>query len=63
MRQNDADVLSLKKVQESKSLAYTNLKNTLGITNPTLLNYIKANLIRKYNGNNLAINLSTPEAG
>jgi len=41
IKQNDADVASLKQVQGSKSKAYTSLKNSLGMSNAALINFVK----------------------
>ena len=62
LMQNEANVLSLKRVQDSQTEAYSLFKSKLNIDNEGLLGYIKAKLIKEYEGNGLAINLSSPEA-
>lgn len=61
MNKNTADVESMKKVQQSQAEGYGLLKKNLGMTNEELMNYIKSKLIKNYSGNNLALNLETPE--
>lgn len=61
LQQNSAQIDSLRKVQNSKSEAYKNLKQQLGMTNPDLLNFIKAKLVKSYDGNNMALNIKTIE--
>ena len=51
----------MKKVQQSQAEGYGLLKKNLGMTNEELMNYIKSKLIKNYSGNNLALNLETPE--
>lgn len=68
--QNDADVYSLRQIQNSKSKSYSSLKNSLGMTNSALVNYVKVNystyfkakLIKSYDGPNMALNIDTPES-
>ena len=38
------------------------LKVKLGMDNPNLFKFMKAKLIRGYSGNDLALNIKTPEA-
>lgn len=61
LKQNEAQILSLNKVQTAQAQAYSNLKNNLKMDNPTLLNFIKTKLIKGYSGNDLALNLISPE--
>jgi len=61
LQQNQATTDSLTKVQEAQSLAYKNLKSTLGLSNVDLLNFIKTKLVKTYDGNNLALNIQSPE--
>lgn len=61
LQQNAAQVDSLRKIQNAQSDAYKNLKQQLNLTNPELLNYIKTKLVKSYDGNNLALSISSPE--
>lgn len=61
LKQNDANIESLKKFQTSQTLAYTKLKNTLGMENPDLIGFIKSKLINNYQGSDLAISIKSPE--
>ncbi len=61
MNKNTAEVESMIKVQQSQAVGYGTLKKNLGMTNDELMNYIKSKLIKNYSGNNLALNLETPE--
>jgi len=61
LKQNAAQIDSLRKVQDSQSNAYSNLKTKLGMTNDQLMNFIKNKLIHKYDGKDLALNLASPE--
>lgn len=61
IQQNMATADSLKKVQTSQNQAYGNLKKSLAMNNKDLINYMKAKLLKNYEGSNLAVNLSSPE--
>lgn len=61
LQQNEANVESFKKVQNSQTRAYSNLKKKLRMGNNDLLKMIKTQVIRDYNGNNLAMSLDSPE--
>ena len=61
LKQNEALIESLKKVQNSQSGAYTNLKDKLQLTNADLLSFIKTKLIKTYDGKDMALNLISPE--
>jgi len=63
LKQNNATVDSLKQVQNTQTTAYTNLKTNLGLSNAALLNFVKAKLIKNYNGNDMALNIKSPENG
>jgi len=61
LQQNDASVESYKKVQDSQTNAYKNLKEKLTLENKDLLNMIKTQQIRDYDGSNLAMAIKSPE--
>ena len=61
LKQNEAQIASLLKVQTAQSDAYSNLKGKLKMDNSNLLNFIKTKLIKTYNGNDLALNIISPE--
>jgi len=61
LKQNAASVDSLKQVQNTQTTAYSNLKNNLGLSNQALLNFVKAKLIKTYEGKDMALNIATPE--
>ena len=61
LQQNKASVDSLKRVQDTQTEAYMKLKQTLGMTNAELLNFIKTKAIKNYDGSNLALNINSPE--
>jgi regulator of protease activity HflC (stomatin/prohibitin superfamily) len=56
-QQNDAEVKSIKQMLTSQGTAYTKLKTDLKLTNPELMDYIKAEVIRGHSSQNLAVNL------
>ena len=62
LKQNKANVESITKLQNSMTGAYKSLKDKLNLTNEELMSYIKAKLIKNYNGNNLVLNLENPES-
>jgi len=62
LKQNNATVDSLKQVQNTQTTAYTNLKSNLALSNGALLNFVKAKLIKNYNGNDMALNIKSPES-
>lgn len=49
------------RVQSTQSEAYKKLKEQLGLSNADLLNFIKSKVIRNYDGENMALSLSSPE--
>jgi hypothetical protein len=61
LNKNQAEVDSMVKVQQSQAVGYGTLKKNLDMTNDGLMNYIKSKLIKNYSGNNLVLNLETPE--
>jgi len=61
LKENEAEILSLVKVQNAQADAYSGMKNKLGMTNKDLLNFIKTKLIKNYNGKDMALNIQTPE--
>ncbi len=56
-----AVVDSLKKVQASQSEGYKILKTKLNMTNEDLLKFIKTKLVKNYDGNNMALTITSPE--
>lgn len=60
LKQNQANVESLKKVQYTQSIAYSQLKNTLLMSNEELFDFIKSKLVKNYEGDDLAFSLHTP---
>lgn len=60
-QQNQAQVESYKKVQDLQTNAYKSLKEKLALKNEDLLKMIKTQVIRDYNGSNLAMAISSPE--
>lgn len=61
LQKNDAEVDSYNKVQSAQTNAYMNLKNNLAIKNEDLLKMIKTQVVRDYNGSDMAIAVSSPE--
>lgn len=61
MQKNEAQVESYKKVQTSQTNAYKKLKDNLSMQNQDLLKMIKTQVIRDYDGNNLAMAITSPE--
>lgn len=61
LQQNAANVISLKRVQDAQSEAYQKMKFKLNLSNSDLLNLIKTKLVKNYDGNNLALNIASPE--
>jgi hypothetical protein len=61
IQQNEAQTDSLKRVQNSQTEAYKNLKTQLTLTNPDMLNFIKTKLVKTYDGRNMALNIKSPE--
>jgi len=61
LKQTTANVESMNKVQKAQTQSYSKLKNTLALSNADLLNFIKSKLIYNYQGNDLALNVKTPE--
>jgi len=61
LQNNAAHVESYLKVQNSQSDAYKSLKTKLNLNNQDLLKMIKTQVIRDYNGSNLAMAIQSPE--
>jgi hypothetical protein len=61
LQNNQAQVDAYNQVQTSQTQAYSNLKNKLAMKNEDLLKMIKTQVIRDYDGNNLALSVSSPE--
>lgn len=61
LKQNDANIDSMTKVQNSQTEAYSSMKSRLAMNNGVLLNFIKSKLIKNYNGKNLAMNIGSPD--
>jgi len=61
LKQNVAQIDSLKQVQNTQTQAYSNLKANLGLTNKALLNFVKTKLVKTYDGTNMALNIATLE--
>jgi hypothetical protein len=59
IKQNAANISSLQKVQDAQSEGYKQLKNNLGLKNNELLSYIKAKLIKGYEGD-IALSVKSP---
>jgi hypothetical protein len=59
LQQNIADISSLQKVQNAQSEGYKQLKTSLDLTNKELLSYIKAKIIKGYEGE-MALNVRSP---
>jgi len=62
LKQNNATIDSLVQVQNTQTQAYTNLKNNLGLSNAALLNFVKAKLIKNYDGKDMALNMKAPDS-
>jgi len=52
IKQNDAYVESLLKMQDMQTLAYKNLKESLGFSNKDLLDFMKMKIVKEYDGDN-----------
>ena len=52
IKQNDAYVESLLKMQDMQTLAYKNLKESLGLSNQDLLDFMKMKIVKEYDGDN-----------
>jgi regulator of protease activity HflC (stomatin/prohibitin superfamily) len=61
LQQNEAQVDSYNKTQTSQTNAYKALKEKLSLKNSDLLKMIKTQIIRDYDGNNMAIAIQSPE--
>jgi regulator of protease activity HflC (stomatin/prohibitin superfamily) len=61
LNENNAEIKSLRKLQESQTAGYSNLKTNLGMNNQQLMDFIKNKLIKNYDGHNMALNIETPE--
>ncbi len=53
---------ALKQVQQAKSDGYSKFKTNIGMTNPDLMDYIKTKVIKDYKGEDLALNIKSPES-
>lgn len=60
IKQNEADVKSIKKRQNAQSEAYSKLKAKLGLSNTALLNFIKTKLIKLHKSKQVALSISSP---
>lgn len=58
LAQARANANSYKQVQNQMTTSYEQLKKATAMTNADLLDYIKAKLVRDYNGTNLMVGLS-----
>ena len=61
LTENKAETDSLKKVQNSQTDSYKKLKQNLALENPDLMKFIKTKVIKTYDGNNLFLNIASPE--
>ncbi|MCQ2819671.1 MAG: hypothetical protein MJ252_20595 [archaeon] len=61
LEQNKADIESFTKLQTSQLEAYAKLKTALNMTNQDLLTYMKNKLVKEYQGQNMALSMSSPE--
>ena len=61
LQNNAAKVDAYNQVQTSQTNAYMNLKKNLAMKNEDLLKMIKTQVVRDYNGGNLAIAVTSPE--
>lgn len=61
LTENIAETDSLKKVQNSQTDSYKKLKQNLALENPDLMKFIKTKVIKTYDGNNLFLNIASPE--
>lgn len=61
LTENKAETDSLKKVQNSQTDSYKKLKQNLELENPDLMKFIKTKVIKTYDGNNLFLNIASPE--
>merc|ERR1712151_277594 len=61
LQNNRASVTGYNTVQNSQTKAYSNLKKKLNLDNNDLLKMIKTQVIGDYNGNDLALNVQSPE--
>jgi regulator of protease activity HflC (stomatin/prohibitin superfamily) len=60
-QENEAQVASLTQVQAAQGEAYKKLKENLGMTNTELLNYIKTKMVKNGHGQDMALNIESPE--
>jgi hypothetical protein len=61
LQSNDAHVSAYNQVQTSQTNAYKDLKNKLALANGDLLKMIKTEVLKNYDGNNLALAITSPE--
>lgn len=61
LKQNDAEVKSLINSQNTQSEAYVKFKDTIKVSNKSLLNFIKTKLIKNYSKGQVALSVSSPE--
>lgn len=61
LKQNDAEVKSLINSQNTQTDAYSTFKDSLRVSNQSLLNFIKTKLIKNYSKDQVALSVSSPE--
>lgn len=60
IRENQASVDSLREVQDSQIQAYKKLKDNIGLDNTSLLSFMKAKVVKGFNGENMALSIDSP---
>jgi len=61
LQQNQANVDSLIKIQNSQTSGYKILKEKLNFENKDLLNFVKTKLVKHHQGDNIVANILNPE--
>lgn len=61
LQNNEAHVNAYNQVQTSQTNAYKDLKNKLTLANGDLLKMIKTQVLQGYDGNNMALSITSPE--
>jgi len=61
LKQNEANVRSLTKVQNSQTEAYSLFKSHLNMQNSDLVDFIKAKLVKNFQGQDITLNIKSPE--
>lgn len=61
IKQNEANVLSFTKIQDSQTDSYSKFKSKLALSNDSLLRFIKSRLITENTSNKFILNLESPE--